>query len=182
MRPAWDTYILIERDIVGSPKLSEPLIAALKDLIMSGNTRANSARVLGLSRATLSVWLKRGVEDVQALRPTLHAKLAMTVDVAEGEQERKLVGKIISAALDDVSDGSVALKIMERRNPEDWAPAVADLGGVDTQYVGMSRYALREEAKRVLAAVVGETKKLPGEVVSNEGVKDGETEEDNGTG
>ena len=161
-------YNTLERNEVGSPKLNEDLVTAIEGLLMEGNTRTNCARVLGIHPGTLATWIKRGADDVLNERPSIHAKLALAVSVCEGEQERRLVHRAFQAALTPGSDGAMALKILERRNPDDWAPALPEMGSFESQYVGMSKVALKEEAKRVLTAAVNESKEMQGEVVNTD--------------
>lgn len=158
-------YARLPRAPSGEALLSEELIAAYEQLMLEGNTRINSARICGVQRSTVARWLTKGRDDISKGKHSLYSKFVWTIDRCEGGQERRLVNAAMRAATHLLADGTLALKILERRAPEDWAPAIPEAADGTTQFVGMSATALKEEAKRVLLTAANEAKELPVEVV-----------------
>jgi hypothetical protein len=166
-----DIWKRLPRARTGEAVLTKELIETFNDLLMEGNTRDNAARVVGLSRKRLSNWLAQGAKDIADERMTLEAELTWTIDRGEGEQTRQLVRSAFRAAMHPASDGTLALKILERRVPEDWAPALPDMSDGGASFVGLQRSALAEEARRILllaAKDVTKASEMAGEVVPPE--------------
>lgn len=157
-----DIWRRLERGKNGETALSKDLIATFESLMMEGNTRTNAARVVGLARKTMAAWLRKGATDVEKGNLTLEAEFTWMVDRCEGEQERVLSRKAYRYAIADQADGTLALKILERRNVDDWAPALPEGQDVGAQFAGLATAALRQEARRVLSTAV---KEEVGEVV-----------------
>lgn len=145
----------IRREPSGEAVLDDDTIEACAYLLVEGNTRFNMTRILGISRKSLTRWIERGRRHIDDGLDTVYSRLVWRIDLAEGEQERRLVQAAFKAALAPKNEGVVALKILERRNPEDWALAVA--APLPAQQIeAASSAALQEEVKRVL-----ETAKAP---------------------
>lgn len=154
----------------GEAILNDTLIEAFQHLLLEGNTRSNAARVLGIQRATIAKWLVRGKTDIEAGDMTAYAKFTWMVDRCEGGQERKLVQAAMKVATAPTSDGTLALKILERRNPDAWAPAIPEASDPANVLAGANRQVLLEEAKRVLQKATQESNEIQGEVLkSNSG-------------
>jgi hypothetical protein len=142
----------VKRGKDGCAVLDLAFISAMEMLITEGNTRANAARVIGIQRTKLASWLSKGREDINSDVVSLYSLLVWAVDKCEGLQERILVKAAMKAATHPHSDGTLALKILERRNAEEWAPALPEIQDGTSAFSSMSRQALNEEAKRILAA------------------------------
>lgn len=153
----YDIYKRLDRSVVGEAILSDDLIKTFESLLMEGNTRTNAAKVVGLTRRTLSNWITKGQKDIEKETDTLYSRLVLTIDRCEGEQERQLVLSAMRAAMSPASDGTLALKILERRNPDHWAPALADTSNVPVQFADMGAQALQQEARRILTAAASKT-------------------------
>lgn len=148
----------LKRGSNGEVLLTEALIEVFETLMLEGNTRTNAARVVGLSRKTMQEWCRKGAADVGSGKSSLEGAFVWMVDRSEGDQERTLARAAFGMATREGSDGTLALKILERRNADDWAPALPDASDPAAQYAGMQKAALKEEARRILkAAVVEET-------------------------
>lgn len=135
----------------GEATLTPELIQAFDDLLMEGNTRSNAACVVGLSKKTMTRWIRQGAADIDSGRSSLEAEFTWMVDRCEGEQRRQLARSAFRAAMSPGSDGTLALKILERRDPEEWAPALPEGADAAAQFAGMQKAALQNEAKRILA-------------------------------
>lgn len=152
----------LERGPNGEVVLNKDLIATFESLMMEGNTRNNAARVVGLSRKTMAKWLRRGADNIQDGILSLEAEFTWMVDRCEGEQERILSRSAFRYATRETADGTLAVKILERRNPDEWAPALPE--GVDAaaQIAGLTAATLKQEVTRVLKTAI---KEESGEVV-----------------
>lgn len=158
-------YKKMKRAANGEALLDEVLIEEFEVLLKEGNTRHNASRVIGVMRTTVAKWLKKGYADIEVGVDSLEARFTWMVDRCEGGQERRLVQAAMKAAMNPVSDGTLALKILERRIPEAWAPAIPEAEDVAQRYSGATRQAMRDEAKRVLQAAASEKDELTGDVV-----------------
>lgn len=158
-------YDQMARNKSGEALLNDKLIAAFEHLLLEGNTRSNTARILGVQGKTVAAWIRKGQKDVELGEATPEAQFTWMVDRCEGGQERTLVRAAMKVALAPTSDGTLALKLLERRNPEAWAPAIPEQQDYGTAFKGASGQALRDEVKRVLKAATADTE-LEGEVVN----------------
>lgn len=137
----------------GEAELNIELIATFESLMMEGNTRKNAARVVGLSQKTMARWLRKGAGDIEGGESSLEADFTWMVDRCEGEQERMLSRAAFRMAMGERADGTLAVKILERRNPDEWAPALPDTPDTAAQYAGMQAAALKVEVRRVLKTI-----------------------------
>lgn len=151
-----DIWKRLARNPSGEALLSDALVAAFELLLLEGNTRSNCTRIVGLQRTTLQQWLEAGLDDVQNGRNTLAARLLWTIDRCEGEQERRLARAATRAALSPVTEGALALKLLERRNPDHWAPAIPAPDETDRRLHNASEQQLKEEARKVLKQATAE--------------------------
>lgn len=148
----------LKRGLNGEALLNQELIETFEALMMEGNTRTNAARVVGLSRKTMQEWCRKGAADVMAGKSTPEADFVWMVDRCEGDQLRTLTRAAFAMGTREGADGTLALKILERRDAEEWAPALPDSSDPAAMYSSMQKAALKEEAKRILkAATVEET-------------------------
>jgi len=157
-------YKKLKRAPNGEAILDEAFISCFEKLLTEGNTRNNASRICGVTRNTVAKWLKQGFQDIEAHVESIEAKFTWMVDRCEGGQERRLVQAAFKAALSPASDGTLALKILERRIPEAWAPALPDNGDPAAAYAGATKRALIDESKRVIAQMAQSTE-MTGEVV-----------------
>ena len=166
-------YRRLARKSYGEAVLSKDLIHTWESLMMEGNTVKNAARVVGVSQKTTQKWLKQGVYDIENERPTLEAEFTWMVDRCQGEQERMLSRAAFRMAMSERADGTLAVKILERRNPDEWAPALPDTPDAAAQYQSMQAASLKAEVMRVLKTVerVPETtvEALPAKLESDNG-------------
>ena len=143
----WDS---LPRSPGGEATLSQELLSAIELLLTEGNTRENAARVVGVQSRTLNKWLKQGIRHIEMEEPSIYADLVWVCERCQGGLERALVQAAMRAISNPFSDGTLSLKILERRNVQEWAPALPAQEQGGTQYVGMSTIALRTEVRRVL--------------------------------
>lgn len=154
----------------GEAELNFELIATFESLMMEGNTRKNAARVVGLSEKTMAKWIKKGAADIENGETSEEAEFTWMVHRCEGEQERMLSLAAFRQAMSEKADGTLAVKILERRNPDEWAPALPDTPDLAAQYVGMQAASMKAEVVRVLKTVAGpETVVLPEAKLKSDG-------------
>lgn len=157
-------YKKLQRGPNGEAMLDETFIECFEQLLKEGNTRNNASRICGVTRNAVAKWLKQGFTDIEANVESIEARFTWMVDRCEGGQERRLVQAAFKAALSPASDGTLALKILERRIPEAWAPALPDQGDPASTYSGATRQLLKEESMRVIKQMAQSTE-ITGEVV-----------------
>lgn len=134
----------------GEALLSPEFVDTMRMLLQEGNTRENAAKIMGVQSRTLKKWLETGVRHINMEESSLYADLVWTCERCQAGLERNLVQAAMRAIASPFADGTLALKILERRNVEEWAPASPAPDNSAGKYVGMSTSALRSEVKRVL--------------------------------
>ena len=145
-----EIWSALPRGPSGEATLSPEFLSAMEMLLTEGNTRDNAARVMGVRPRTLADWLKQGVRHIEMEESSLYADLVWVCERCQGGLERALVQAAMRAVNNPFSDGTLPLKILERRNVQEWAPALPAQEDTAGKYVGMSRVAIRTEVRRVL--------------------------------
>jgi transposase-like protein len=137
----------VPRGRSGDALLSAELTREMVRLIGEGQTLDNAARMCGLRRTTLSKWLRQGQLDVEDDKDTAEGRLAWAVDEALSIQEAVLVRSTMRGTR---TDAKLALEVLGRRRPADWAPATAEREDYRSSYARMSEGELRAEVHRLL--------------------------------
>jgi len=97
--------------------LTPETIAAIEQRIRLGSSYADAATVAGIDRRTFQVWMARGRDDTQAGRVTEYQHFYHRVEVANLDVKAVLIGRVMAGSR---RDPRLALKILERRFPEEW--------------------------------------------------------------
>ena len=82
-----------------------------------GSSYADAAKVAGIDPRTFQTWLAKGREDLEAGKASDYQHFYHRVEVANQDIKSVLIGRVMAGSR---RDPRLALKILERRFPEDW--------------------------------------------------------------
>ncbi len=125
------------RPISLTPEVHRRIVAALR----LGLSRSAAAGVGGIAARTMREWLARGEKGEEPFDAFLEA-----VEVAEGKAQARITGGLIKAA---VADPRVAMWLLERRYPAEWARRTVEVQDVSISSGMVSAEQLQEAAARL---------------------------------
>lgn len=96
------------------PKFDDLKAQRIVNAVAACNSRRTAARLARIAPSTLFDWLARGRRGEPG-----YAEFSERVQEAEAKAEEALVSYVYQAA---EKSPQVALQLLERRNPRDWAP------------------------------------------------------------
>jgi len=109
---------LIRRPSPGQPtKLTDETKTKLFNSLMDGNTIQDACAVAGIHRSLYYLWKVKAREDMEAKRTSMYTRFFDECQKALDLSKPELVSIVRRGA---EKDPNLALKILERRHPEEW--------------------------------------------------------------
>jgi hypothetical protein len=97
--------------------LTAATIKSIEKQIRSGSSYADAAKLAGIDPRTFQAWLAKGRDDLQAGRASEYLHFYQRVEVANIGIKTTLIERVIKGSR---KDPRLALKILERRFPDEW--------------------------------------------------------------
>ena len=104
---------------MGRPtKLTKPVQDRIVELLENGNYQVTAAKVVGISRSTLSRWLQLGAEHEATDEDSIYRTFRTAIKQAEAEAEVKAVECVVNSW---EKTWTSAMTYLERKFPERWS-------------------------------------------------------------
>src|SRR4051812_30836960 len=110
---------------MGRPSLlSTERADRIVEVTAAGGTLAMCADAIGMASSTIKSWLAKGTAALAAESVSPDDLLFVDLVIRVGEARAALFQRAVSVVVEAFdNDPAMALKFLERRAPEDWAPA-----------------------------------------------------------
>ncbi|MBU10400.1 MAG: hypothetical protein CME13_20825 [Gemmatimonadetes bacterium] len=109
----------MKRKTMGRPtKLTKPVQDRIVELLENGNYQVTAAKVVGISRSTLSRWLQLGAEHEATDEDSIYRSFRTAVKRAEAAAEVKAVECVVNSW---EKTWTSAMTYLERKHPGRWS-------------------------------------------------------------